>query len=1145
MAVARRDDRHLWAVGGRGREQGHSGLVTDVSSTDDLLPGVEAGVEDADPSTKRHLNRSLLSLVVNTVVTGALGILFWIVAAKSYPDRQVGTAVAATSLLLLLAFAAQLNMASALSRFLPGAGSAQRSYLLLAYRWGIATGIVVAAAVVGIAALRGGSIVRGGDGVLTALIAISIPVWVVFSLQDTALVAARRPTWVPVENALVALAKFALLPVFISLASGSGMVLAWVLPVVVAIPVVNVYLFGWVVDRGRSPVPSHRQMLAYALWDMPGMLALLIAMRLVPVIIVELGSQGDAAYIGVPWSIIAVAALSLKTLSLALLAEISRGGEDPEHLSAHASRLILTIMVPIVVIGTIVAVPLLSFAGQGYESRGSAVLIFGLWGLVPAAYCEVRLAVLRAANRVGRASAIQVVRSAALLGTVIALVTFDHPEQIGIAFLVVNALTAFVMSPIFGRNRTWETRDGVPSELAPSELAPPAVASGDVHSELAPPAVASGDVHSEFAPPVGAPVAVLPPPSAVLPPAPRVAGMMAPVGTGAAASRAPEIAAHFDDSVTAPVGTTESSRSERNRRATQRRRRRTRVVSLVLLVLGVVVAAMAMADASVHRFTSLGLISGIPWTYFVGVGVVIVGILVSLDDEGPFANCIVFAQVGALLVLLHGLPGIIEANPRFQVAWLHVGFADQIAQNGSLLGRLDARFSWAGFFAGTGLLQRVAGTESTLWLVRYAPVAINAFACWAIVYIGRAFSLSRSQRILAVVLFVVANWSGQDYYSPQATTFCLYLVFVTLVVWSFRSQIGERANRLARWFRADATSIERLPTRETFVAYGSCLVLLAGMVTGHQLTPVFLTMALLALTVFGAIRTRALAFIVGTAAIVWISYGAQSFWVGHFDKILGSPGSVVQQNIGKRAGSADVGRQTVLLARLALGGMLFGGAFAAASLMWRRHRLPIVLLCLWLAPFPAFVVQPYGGEMLIRVYLFTLPIAAVLVSLVAVPRDRRVTLVRRVILAVLLVGMVPLFVLARFGNEKFEYITDADLAVAEVLFANVPRGSEVFVANRHTLQYAQRVDEIRFRSFTTEEAADIADEVETFKSRIRGPKFVMLSESQEAYGQLVGARPPGWIVTLRDELIETGKFQLVDSEGDASLLRLVERRSSP
>ena len=167
--------------------------------------------------------------------------------------------------------------------------------------------------------------------------------------------------------------------------------------------------------------------------------------------------------------------------------------------------------------------------------------------------------------------------------------------------------------------------------------------------------------------------------------------------------------------------------------------------------------------------------------YWVGLAILIGGLVLVCYHGSRWA----WLNVAALVAALHGLPGLLEPNPRFSVAWIHTGFIDQISTNGTLLRSLDARFSWAGFFAGGGLLQRWAGTESLLWLVRYAPLFYNGISVVLVALLARRLRATEMQSVLAAAFFACLNWIGQDYFAPQATGFVLYLLIITVVLYAF------------------------------------------------------------------------------------------------------------------------------------------------------------------------------------------------------------------------------------------------------------------------------------------------------------------------------------------------------------------------
>src|SRR5579884_2559201 len=57
--------------------------------------------------------------MVNTGATSLLGAVFWVLAARLFPPGIVGSSSAVISLMLLAANVAELNLTSAVCRFLP------------------------------------------------------------------------------------------------------------------------------------------------------------------------------------------------------------------------------------------------------------------------------------------------------------------------------------------------------------------------------------------------------------------------------------------------------------------------------------------------------------------------------------------------------------------------------------------------------------------------------------------------------------------------------------------------------------------------------------------------------------------------------------------------------------------------------------------------------------------------------------------------------------------------------------------------------------------------------------------------------------------------------------------------------------------
>ncbi|MFL6181360.1 MAG: hypothetical protein ACJ73J_03560, partial [Actinomycetes bacterium] len=310
--------------------------------------------------------------------------------------------------------------------------------------------------------------------------------------------------------------------------------------------------------------------------------------------------------------------------------------------------------------------------------------------------------------------------------------------------------------------------------------------------------------------------------------------------------------------------------------------------SVISVVAGNLLVTWGIRHTEREHFGVLGLVTALSSIYWVGLAVIIGGLMVVCYHGSRWA----WLNVAALLAALHGLPGLLEPNPRFSVAWIHSGFSQQIADNGTLLRSLDARFSWAGFFAGGGLLQRWAGTESLMWLVRYAPLFYNGMSVALVALLARRLRATEMQSVLAAAFFACLNWIGQDYLAPQATAFLLYLLIITVVLYVFPADPSLGHRWMVRVMRP-AMDVQRgLQGRQARLVLFGIYALTVALVISHQLTPGFLMSATLLLILINATRLRALPVFIAVAFLAWLSFGASAYWFGHFDALTGSVGKV-------------------------------------------------------------------------------------------------------------------------------------------------------------------------------------------------------------------------------------------------------------
>ena len=130
--------------------------------------------------------------------------------------------------------------------------------------------------------------------------------------------------------------------------------------------------------------------------------------------------------------------------------------------------------------------------------------------------------------------------------------------------------------------------------------------------------------------------------------------------------------------------------------------------------------------------------------------------------------------------------------------------------------------------------------------------------------------------------------------------------------------------------------------------------------------------------------------------------------------------------------------------------------------------------------------------------------------------------------------MVPLFLLARFGNESYEQVIPDDRAVVADMYRLVPDDSPRYVVNRSTVMYSERLKDVLFRDLSSDpltawqmlEAAD-KDEVHV---------YVLVTDGQAGYRHEVQAADAGWLTEFTDRLLGTGSFRIVSQHGQSMLL---------
>lgn len=576
----------------------------------------------------------------------------------------------------------------------------------------------------------------------------------------------------------------------------------------------------------------------------------------------------------------------------------------------------------------------------------------------------------------------------------------------------------------------------------------------------------------------------------------------------------------------------------------------------LLLAVGVASWLIGLRQIDVLTLTGSGVIGQLTLPTLLGYPIVIVGALAELrrpDRRG----WVLTTSTLVLLVLVYGLQPAIEPTARFQVAWLHAGFSEYFAQHGTGAESLDTRFSWPGFFAAAGLLSKAAGYDNPAPLLTWAPLVFAGLATLAMRVLARAVFGATRVGWLAIWVFILANWTEQDYFSPQATATFLLLAALALTV-RFLVRPSVIRGGGPRWR-------ERLVPRNSAADRVWAQLMVVGFAVAlaptHQLTPFALIGMLTVLLLVGRLHTTWLPALALIPTAAWFILGASDFWQGQLSKITDSVGRVdtsVSKGITQRL-AGDPEHQAIVLLRIGLTVAIGALAVAGFVILWRRGLRSIALPALAAVPAVMALVQPYGGEVFVRIYLYglcwlslgTAVLLAVLVekgtrssgshALVGRSRSARVRRILPVAVVAVVLSVVGLAtVAARGGNDAYVAVTDADTEAMRVVYADAASGDTVASLLWYSPLQASRVGELTVVGAAQLGPANSCSVPERMAGCLNNAKidFVVINPQQDAAGVILKGFTPGWSAGVRADLLATGRYvETFNSAGVSVLAR--------
>jgi hypothetical protein len=485
-------------------------------------------------------------------------------------------------------------------------------------------------------------------------------------------------------------------------------------------------------------------------------------------------------------------------------------------------------------------------------------------------------------------------------------------------------------------------------------------------------------------------------------------------------------------------------------------------VNLGIGALGLLCGGLAVWSAAGVIPTEIGdggLAPVLPAGFWVAVVGLNFAFVLSLGRSTP--SWLPPTLVAGLVALLYAPASVVGEAPRVAVSWRHLGIADDMA-NGVFDPRIDAYFNWPGFFPGLATLIQATGIPPPQ-VAAWAPVFNLALWSLGVAAALRTLTRDKDAILMPLWLFLIGNWIDQDYLSPQALGFLVLLAILALVLSVLGAAVEGGAPGLRSFWRTGTRVPEHADGRQRRLTLLVVVVLSVALVSSHQLTPVVLAMSLVGLVVVRRSWAPLLPVILGLLLVLWMLYPASTYLVGH--PMFGrDEAGVVQANLtGRVAGSP--GHLAVLGVRMGLTIGVWLLAAVGVVQSWRAGRRDLRPYVLAIVPFLAVPVLNYGGEMLLRVTLFSLPFVAFFAARPLAglrPRWRRTaggltrpSTTRTLVLTLLLSVLCAASVTAKYGNARFDVFTKDEVTAAGALGDLAPAGS-VLVAGAASTPWASQ-----------------------------------------------------------------------------------------
>ncbi len=389
-----------------------------------------------------------MHIIMNNILSAALGFFFWFIAARLYSPSDVGIASTLISAMVMLGILSGTGFRIGLMRFMPGAVSGARMLNTC-----ISVVVVVSSLLAGLfLALRDAISPALAEALESPLVATGFIIFAVsFSVSlliEGAFIAGRMAKYVLLKNVLANLVKIPL-PVFLIPLGAGGIFAGWGVATTMMLLVALLVFMPRVVG-GYHPMPALDrrilgEMVRFSAGNhISGVLSAAPSL-LMPVLITNRLSPEMAAYFYVSWMITNLLYMVPIGTSYSLLAEASADTKRTSHKVLKALRFMFAITLPGALAVVLLADHLLMLFGSSYTAEAGTLLRVLALSSIPMVLIRTYIALRNVQKRVSRVVGVNAFLAAGIISTAYLLMPVLGLSGVGLAWLITNSVAMVVL----------------------------------------------------------------------------------------------------------------------------------------------------------------------------------------------------------------------------------------------------------------------------------------------------------------------------------------------------------------------------------------------------------------------------------------------------------------------------------------------------------------------------------------------------------------------------------------------------------------------------------------------------------------------------------------------------------------------------